>query len=91
MGKSCIKVLVKMCTSSLNSWIPNVQKGNEWLNHTRSDVKELVEVSQLFHIGQKLGDELAVPFDKTKCHPCALTTKKYEVPNTSGGPKDATP
>ncbi|KAI7989426.1 Pleiotropic drug resistance protein 2 [Camellia lanceoleosa] len=28
------------------------------------------------HVGQQLGDELAVPFDKAKCHPAALTTKK---------------
>ncbi|RVW53909.1 Pleiotropic drug resistance protein 1 [Vitis vinifera] len=39
-------------------------------------VKEFAEAFQSFHIGQKLGDELAVPFDKTKGHPAALTTKK---------------
>ena len=47
-------------------------------------------MSQSFHIGQKLSDELVVPFDKTKGHPTALTTKKYELMNASGGPKDAT-
>ncbi|XP_025012241.2 pleiotropic drug resistance protein 1 isoform X2 [Ricinus communis] len=40
-------------------------------------VKEFAETFQSFHIGQKLGDELATPFDKSKCHPTALTTKKY--------------
>ena len=47
-------------------------------------------MSQSFHIGQKLSNELVVPFDKTKGHPTALTTKKYELLNASGGPKDAT-
>uniref|UniRef100_F6H3T2 ABC transporter domain-containing protein n=1 Tax=Vitis vinifera TaxID=29760 RepID=F6H3T2_VITVI len=42
-------------------------------------VKEFAEAFQSFHIGQKLGDELAVPFDKTKGHPAALTTKKYGI------------
>ena len=31
-----------------------------------------------------------MPFDKTKGHPAALTTKKYELPNASGGPNSAT-
>lgn len=39
--------------------------------------KEFSEAFQSFHIGQKLGDELATPFDKSKSHPAALTTKKY--------------
>ncbi|XP_025606422.1 pleiotropic drug resistance protein 1 [Arachis hypogaea] len=42
-------------------------------------VKDFAEGFQLFHIGQKLGDELAIPFDKSKSHPSALTTKKYGV------------
>ncbi|KAB5513950.1 hypothetical protein DKX38_027856 [Salix brachista] len=41
--------------------------------------KEFSEASQSFHIGRKLGDELATPFDKSKCHPAALTTEKYGV------------
>ena len=57
---------------------------------TRSEVKELGEVSQSFHIGQKLGGELIVPFDKTKDHPITLTTKKHKLLNVSSGPKDAT-
>ncbi|XP_077211741.1 pleiotropic drug resistance protein 1-like [Tasmannia lanceolata] len=40
-------------------------------------VKEFSEAFQSFHIGQKLGDELAIPFDKSKSHPAALTTSKY--------------
>ncbi|KAJ8751713.1 hypothetical protein K2173_025884 [Erythroxylum novogranatense] len=42
-------------------------------------VKEFVESFQSFDIGRKLGDELAIPFDKSKGHPAALTTKKYGV------------
>ncbi|PPD98815.1 hypothetical protein GOBAR_DD04152 [Gossypium barbadense] len=42
-------------------------------------VKELAEAFQSFHIGQKLGDDLAVPFDKSKSHPAALTKDKYGV------------
>ncbi|KAL5184871.1 Pleiotropic drug resistance protein 1 [Glycine soja] len=40
-------------------------------------VKDFAKAFQLFHIGQNLGEELACPFDKSKCHPNALTTKKY--------------
>ncbi|KAF7830247.1 pleiotropic drug resistance protein 1-like [Senna tora] len=42
-------------------------------------VKDFAEAFQSFHVGHKLGEELANPFDKTKCHPAALTTKKYGV------------
>ncbi|KAF8393289.1 hypothetical protein HHK36_021530 [Tetracentron sinense] len=42
-------------------------------------VKEFAEAFQSFHIGRKLGDELAIPFDKTKSHPTVLTSKKYGV------------
>ncbi|GAV70531.1 ABC_tran domain-containing protein/ABC2_membrane domain-containing protein/PDR_assoc domain-containing protein, partial [Cephalotus follicularis] len=42
-------------------------------------VNEFAEAFQSFHVGQKLGDELATPFDKSKSHPAALTTKKYGV------------
>ncbi|KAL5071418.1 hypothetical protein RYX36_022305 [Vicia faba] len=42
-------------------------------------VKDFAEAFQIFHIGQKLGDELANPFDKSKCHANILTTKKYGV------------
>ena len=42
-------------------------------------VKEFSEAFQSFHIGRKVADELASPFDKAKSHPAALTTKKYGV------------
>ncbi|KAK9281885.1 hypothetical protein L1049_004792 [Liquidambar formosana] len=42
-------------------------------------VKEFAEAFQSFPVGRKLGDELAIPFDKTKSHPAALTTNRYGV------------
>ncbi|KZV20014.1 pleiotropic drug resistance protein 1-like [Dorcoceras hygrometricum] len=41
--------------------------------------KEFSEAFQSFHVGRKLGDDLAVPFDKEKSHPAALTTARYGV------------
>lgn len=41
--------------------------------------KKFAEGLQSFYIGQELGDELAIPFDKSKGHPAVLTTKKYGV------------
>ncbi|KAG4199033.1 hypothetical protein ERO13_A05G123800v2 [Gossypium hirsutum] len=38
---------------------------------------EFAEEFRSFHVGMKLGEELGTPFDKTKSHPAALTTKKY--------------
>ncbi|XVF74664.1 hypothetical protein PTKIN_Ptkin13bG0129600 [Pterospermum kingtungense] len=38
---------------------------------------EFAEAFQSFHVGMKVGDELATPFDKTKSHPAALTTERY--------------
>lgn len=42
-------------------------------------VKEFSEAFQSFHVGRKLGDELAIPFDRTKSHPDSLTTDRYGV------------
>lgn len=42
-------------------------------------VEEFAEAFHSFHIGRKLGDELATPFNKSKGHPAVLTTKKYGV------------
>lgn len=44
-------------------------------------VKKFSEAFQSFHIGKRLSTELAVPFDKSKSHPNALTTQKYGVSN----------
>ncbi|KAG9129438.1 hypothetical protein Leryth_023971 [Lithospermum erythrorhizon] len=40
---------------------------------------EFAEAFQSFHVGRRLGDELATPFDKSKSHPAALTTERYGV------------
>ncbi|XP_058226805.1 pleiotropic drug resistance protein 1-like [Rhododendron vialii] len=42
-------------------------------------VSQFAEAFQSFHVGQRLGDELEVPFDRTKNHPAALVTRKYGV------------
>ncbi|KAF7814326.1 pleiotropic drug resistance protein 1-like [Senna tora] len=42
-------------------------------------VTQFAEAFQSFHVGKRIGDELAAPFDKSKNHPAALTTKKYGV------------
>ncbi|KAL1544434.1 Pleiotropic drug resistance protein 2 [Salvia divinorum] len=44
-------------------------------------VGEFVERFSTFHIGQKIFDELAVPYDKTNAHPAALVTEKYGISN----------
>ncbi|KAL5575732.1 hypothetical protein UlMin_017431 [Ulmus minor] len=41
--------------------------------------KEFVEAFQSFHVGRRIGDELSAPFDKSKDHPAALTTRNYGV------------
>eukprot|EP00253_Pinus_taeda_P004241 PITA_04241 len=42
-------------------------------------VKEFAEAFQSFHVGQKLAQELSVPYDKVKSHPAALSFSKYGV------------
>ncbi|PIN08714.1 Pleiotropic drug resistance proteins (PDR1-15), ABC superfamily [Handroanthus impetiginosus] len=44
-------------------------------------VAEFVNHFSSFHIGQKLYDDLAVPYDKTKTHPAALVTDRYGISN----------
>ncbi|XP_052184623.1 pleiotropic drug resistance protein 2-like isoform X2 [Diospyros lotus] len=44
-------------------------------------VSEFVELFENFHIGQKLFDELGIPYDKSKTHPAALVTDKYGISN----------
>lgn len=41
--------------------------------------EKFADAFQLFHIGQRLRDELAAPFDKSKSHPAALSTSRYGV------------
>ncbi|KAF3332890.1 pleiotropic drug resistance protein 3-like isoform X3 [Carex littledalei] len=42
-------------------------------------VKKFAEAFKSFHVGRAMGNELAVPFDRSKSHPAALTTSKYGV------------
>ncbi|BFG42856.1 hypothetical protein CerSpe_291300 [Prunus speciosa] len=42
-------------------------------------VKHFSEAFQSFSVGKRITEELAVPFDKTKSDPAALTTKKYGI------------
>lgn len=42
-------------------------------------VKEFVEGYRFFHVGGRIHNELAVPFDKTKSHPAALSKSQYGV------------
>ncbi|XP_022860438.1 pleiotropic drug resistance protein 2-like isoform X2 [Olea europaea var. sylvestris] len=44
-------------------------------------VDEFVERFSSFHIGQKLFDDLSIPYDKTNAHPAALVTDKYGISN----------
>ena len=44
-------------------------------------VDEFVKAFQSFHVGRGIQDERAIPFDKSKSHPAALTTHKYGVRN----------
>nr|CAB3473545.1 unnamed protein product [Digitaria exilis] len=42
-------------------------------------VKEFATAFKSFHTGRAIASELAVPFDKSKNHPAALTTTRYGV------------
>ncbi|KAL8217420.1 hypothetical protein R6Q57_020793 [Mikania cordata] len=39
--------------------------------------KEFADAFQSFHVGRKLANDVAAPYDKSKSHPAALTTEKY--------------
>ncbi|KAM0856563.1 hypothetical protein ACQ4PT_045746 [Festuca glaucescens] len=40
-------------------------------------VPEFAELFKSFHVGQQMLKEMQIPFEKSKTHPAALTTKKY--------------
>ncbi|XVF82763.1 hypothetical protein PTKIN_Ptkin16aG0075400 [Pterospermum kingtungense] len=44
-------------------------------------VSDFVEHFNSFHIGQKLDDQLRIPYDKSRTHPAALVKEKYGIPN----------
>ncbi|KAL8139417.1 hypothetical protein V2J09_005438 [Rumex salicifolius] len=41
--------------------------------------KEFAEAFQSFHIGRRISQDLAVPYEKSRSHPAALTTEKYGI------------
>ncbi|RZC53605.1 hypothetical protein C5167_012465 [Papaver somniferum] len=45
-------------------------------------VEDFTEAFKSFHVGRKLGEELAIPFNKSKSHPAALSIEKYGVSKT---------
>lgn len=52
-----------------------------WENKNESyrfiPAKEFSEAFKSFHFGQRMEEELAVPFDKSRSHPASLSTKEY--------------
>lgn len=54
-----------------------------WMRHDKPyryvSVKEFASAFQSFHVGRAVTNELAIPFDKSKNHPAALTTSRYGV------------
>ncbi|KAK4487758.1 hypothetical protein RD792_005567 [Penstemon davidsonii] len=42
-------------------------------------VGEFAEAFKSYFVGRRLVDELAIPYDKSKSHPAALTTEKYGI------------
>ena len=54
-----------------------------WVRHDKPyryvSVKDFASAFQSFHVGRAVANELAVPFDKSKNHPAALTTSRYGV------------
>ena len=56
-----------------------------WFNRNEPyryiSVPEFVQHFNSFRIGEKLSDDLAIPYDKSKIHPAALVTEKYGISN----------
>ncbi|WCJ41763.1 ABC transporter G family member 34 [Euphorbia peplus] len=44
-------------------------------------VSEFSQAFNSFHIGEKISDELSIPFDKSTTHRAALVKEKYGIPN----------
>lgn len=42
-------------------------------------ISEFVKAFRSFHVGRRLSEELAVPYDRRDSHPAALTTSRYGV------------
>ncbi|CAH9117683.1 unnamed protein product [Cuscuta europaea] len=44
-------------------------------------ISEFVEAFSSFGVGKELGDELSIPYDKSKTHPAALVQRNYGISN----------
>ena len=68
-------------------WVQKVTSRKDqqqyWTRHDEPyryvPVREFADAFQSFHVGRAIGDELSVPYDKSKSHPAALTTSRYGV------------
>jgi hypothetical protein len=54
---------------------------NKSITYQYVPVKSFADAFQRFHVGEWLYQELTFPFDRTKCHPAALVSKKYALSN----------
>ncbi|XP_010658730.1 pleiotropic drug resistance protein 2 [Vitis vinifera] len=56
-----------------------------WFRHNEPykyiSVPEFAQHFNSFHIGQKLSDDLGIPYNKSRTHPAALVTEKYGISN----------
>ncbi|KAJ8767837.1 hypothetical protein K2173_020777 [Erythroxylum novogranatense] len=56
-----------------------------WMNRDLSyryiSVPDIVQIFPSHQIGQKLSDDLGIPFDRSKLHPAALVKEKYGISN----------
>jgi hypothetical protein len=94
MLKQCGTLNLNLLNIQIQNWLCWTQV---WLRMTRKDqgqywynksipyqyvpVKTFADALQRFHVGEWLYQELTVPFDRTKCHPAVLVTKKYTLSN----------
>lgn len=60
-------------------------QGQYWFDKSRPyqfvPVKTFAEAYPKFHVGERLSEELATPFDKLKSHPAALVSERYALSN----------
>ncbi len=60
-------------------------QGQYWYNksipYQYVPVKAFADAFQRFHVRERLYQELTIPFDRAKCHPAVLVTKKYALSN----------
>jgi len=75
-----------LCWTQVWLWMTSRKdQGQYWYNksipYQYVPVKAIADVFQRFHVGEQLYQELTIPFDRTKCHPAVLVTRKYALSN----------